>query len=309
MWAVETKQLSKSYGEVPSLVDCNLQIPPASVFGLLGPNGAGKSTLLRTLLGFLTPSSGTATIGGYDIRQQSQLACRLVSYLPGDARLMRSMRGIDLMRMFSGLHPCGSLPHSLSVAERLQLESRRRVMFMSTGMRQKLAIAIVLGCQAPVVVLDEPTANLDPNVRGEVVRLVTEVRQQGRTVVLSSHIFSDIDEACDRVAILREGRVVAEQTLSELQQSHIITARWAGQNWDRRTDDDGWRQPFMGQPLVSYLQSHIAAEGARQIELHLTGQPQLWLAWLAQLPLTNLNIERGGIRSIYGRYHQSAHDQ
>lgn len=309
MWAVETKQLSKSYGTVASLIDCNLQIPPACVFGLLGPNGAGKSTLLRTLLGFLTPTSGTASIGGFDIRQRGLQARRLVAYLPGDARLMRSMRGIDLLSMFSGLHPCGSLRHSLIVAERLQLDCRRRVMFMSTGMRQKLAISIVLGCQAPVVVLDEPTANLDPNVRGEVVRIVTEVRQQGRTVVLSSHIFSDIDEACDQVAILRDGRVVAEQAMSELQQSHVITARLTDYEANNHTDADGWRHPFTDQPLVGYLQSNIAVDGGRLIELHLTGQPQLWLGWLAQLPLTNVNIERGGIRTVYERYHQSATNQ
>ncbi len=309
MWAVETRKLGKNYGSVASLIDCNLQIPPACVFGLLGPNGAGKSTLLRTLLGFLKPTSGSALIGEFDVQTHSLQARQQVSYLPGDARLMRSMRGVDLLRLFSGLHPNGSLSDALTVAERLQLDCNRRVMFMSTGMRQKLAIAIVLGCQAPVIVLDEPTANLDPNVRCEVVQLVKEVRRQGRTVVLSSHIFSDIDETCDRVAILQDGRIVAEQAMCELQQSHVITARITdNQNARPPANDDAWRASFEGQPSLSYLQSSVAADGGRHVELHLTGQPHLWLGWLERQPLRDVNIERGGIRTIYQRYHQMAQD-
>lgn len=302
MWAVETNRLSKSYGRVKSLVNCNLQVPQGCVFGLLGPNGAGKSTLLRTLLGFLKPTSGSALIGGFDVQRQSLEARRQASYLPGDARLMRSMRGTDLLRLFSGLHPLGSLPHSLTVAERLQLEHRRRVMFMSTGMRQKLALSIVLGCQAPLIVLDEPTANLDPNVRSEVVELVKEVRQQGRTVVLSSHIFSDIDETCDRVAILRDGEIVAEQNMAELQQSHIVIGRSQAAD----TQLTQWRNiEREQQPLIRHLQSTDLPDGSRRLEIHLAGPPHQWLAWLERQPLQDVRIESGGIRTLYQRFHRS----
>ncbi len=302
MWSVETCELSKSYGRVSSLVECNLQIAPGCVFGLLGPNGAGKSTLIRTLLGFLEPTSGSASIAGYDVRRQSLQARRQVAYLPGDARLMRSMRGDDLLKFFSGLHPCGSLQQALSVAERLQLNCSRRVMFMSTGMRQKLAISIVLGCGAPVVVLDEPTANLDPNVRSEVVKLINEVRAQGRTVLLSSHIFSDIDETCDRVVIMRDGRIVAEQAMQELQQAHIVTAHLDADTFSK---GQTWRDHIDAQAFVSDVQTKLSADGSRQLELQLNGPPQQWLAWLERQPLRDMSITRSGIRSVYQRFHRS----
>jgi ABC-2 type transport system ATP-binding protein len=302
MWGVETKALCKSYGAQASLVDCNLKIPQGCVFGLLGPNGAGKSTLLRILLGFLKPTSGTAVLGGYDISTHSLQARAQASYLPGDARLMRSMRGRDLLNLFSGLHPHGSLSRALDVAERLQLDCQRRVMFMSTGMRQKLALAIVIGCQAPVMVLDEPTANLDPNVRSEVVALVNEARQQGRTVILSSHIFSDIDETCEHVAILRAGRVVAEQDMAKLQQSHVVTAQV---DLPVESSAQAWCDSLQHLPMVAYSQALPRPNGIAQVELHLSGPPPQWLEWLHSQPLREMNIERGGIRTVYQRFHRS----
>ncbi len=294
MWALETCGLSKTYGQVQSLVDCNLQIPQGCVFGLLGPNGAGKTTLLRTLLGFLRPTAGHAYILGHNIAQQPLLARQQVSYLPGDARLYRAQRGADLLELFGGLHPHGSPIHSRTIADRLQLDLTRRVMFMSTGMRQKLAIAIVLGCQAPVVVLDEPTANLDPNIRAEVMSLVSETRREGRTVVLSSHIFSDIDDTCDRVVVMRSGRIVVAQEMILLQQSHVISGHI------QNIDTSQWAK----QPFVELYSSSPRDNGGQNIELHLSGSPNLWMSWLSGLQLQDLRIERAGIRTLYEKYHR-----
>ncbi len=204
-WIIHCQGLTKSFREFVALADCDLQVPAGSIVGLLGPNGAGKTTLLRTLLGFQRPTSGTALVCGHDCVKESLKVRQQVAYLPGDARLFRSMTGRGILEIFSGLSPHGNLERSQRVAQRLDLDLRRRVMFMSTGMRQKLALSIVLGSVAPLIILDEPTANLDPNVRGEVIEMVREVRQSGRTAVMSSHIFSDIEDTCDEVVILRSG--------------------------------------------------------------------------------------------------------
>ncbi len=140
------------------------------------------------------------------------------------------MRGRDVLELFSGLQHHGSLDNSLKIAERLELDLTRRVMFMSTGMRQKLAISIVLGSNAPVVILDEPTANLDPTVRNEVVMLVREIHKGERTILLSSHIFSDIEGTCDEVAILKQGRVVGSADLHALRQLHIVRGQMSSPN-------------------------------------------------------------------------------
>jgi ABC-2 type transport system ATP-binding protein len=300
MWAVETRELRKAYGSFESLVACNLEIPAGCVFGLLGPNGAGKTTLLRTLLGFLRPTSGAGWIDGFDIVHQSVLVRQQVAYLPADARLYRSLRGYSVIELFSGLHPHGSTTKSLEIARRLELDLSRRVMFMSTGMRQKLAIAVTLGCTAPLVVLDEPTANLDPNVRSEVLELVKEIREQGRTVMLSSHIFSDIDETCDRVVIMRNGRVVARQSMDQLEQLHIVTG----------TFPNGLSQleatRLTAEEFVEFSQEVPPENPHARVELHLKGSPNDWLGWLESLRMGDLQIERAGIRAIYRRFHLPA---
>lgn len=292
-WIIECAGLTKSFRDQTALSDCNLRVAPLSIIGLLGPNGAGKTTLLRTLLGFQRPTRGTARVCGYDCVTQSLAVRRNVAYLPGEARLFRSMTGKGVLQIFSGLSPHGDYASALAMARRLDLDVRRRVMFMSTGMRQKLALSIVLGSRAPLVILDEPTANLDPNVRSEVIAIVREIRDSGRTVLMSSHIFSDIEDTCDEVIILRAGRLVHQQKLAQLSQLHIVQATWTG-------DRSALAQWVEGQPFVA----HRSCDDG-QVELHLSGPAGNWLGWLAQLPLNNLQIERASVSSIYHRFHGS----
>lgn len=290
-WIIHCRGLTKSFRDFVALADCDLKVPSGSIVGLLGPNGAGKTTLLRTLLGFQRPSSGTALVCGYDCVRESLKVRQQVAYLPGDARLFRSMSGRGILEIFSGLSPHGDLKRATTVAERLELDLRRRVMFMSTGMRQKLALAIVLGSMAPLIILDEPTANLDPNVRGEVIQMVREVRDSGRTALMSSHIFSDIEDTCNEVVILRNGRLVHTQRMSDLEELHIVQ----GVLESSVTNLPGEWPP--------YVKQHKLAGQA--LELHLHGSPKAWLSWLDALPLSELRIERANIRSIYERFHRA----
>ncbi len=291
--AIQTDKLTKIYKDHDALVDCDLSIPQGSIFGLLGPNGAGKTTLIRTLLGFLHPTRGSAWIQGIDCVRHSIQTRQQVAYLPGEARLYRTMRARDLLQLFSGLHPFGSFERSLRIVERLDLDLSRRVMFMSTGMRQKLALAVVLGSLAPVVILDEPTANLDPTVRSEVVSLILESRTDNRTVLLSSHIFSDIEDTCDQIAVLRTGRLVAQVKRSEIEQIHIVRGRVrTALNVD---------QEFSFPWLRSVSQSQSG-----EIELQLAGEPSLWLGWLSGLNLQDTRISDAGIRSFYQRFHSNS---
>ena len=292
-WIIECDGLSKSFRDQAALIDCNLRVPPLTIVGLLGPNGAGKTTLLRTLLGFQRPTRGSARVCGFDCVTHSLDVRRNVAYLPGDARLFRSMTGSGVLQIFSGLSPYGDYRRSLDMARRLELDIKRRVMFMSTGMRQKLALSIVLGSGAPLIILDEPTANLDPNVRGEVIAVVREIRDAGRSVLMSSHIFSDIEDTCDEVVILRNGRLVHQQKLASLAHLHIVQATWTatGTPLDKWTDGK------------SYV-THQSLSGDK-MELHLSGPAQEWLAWLSELPTDDLRIERASVSSIYNRFHGS----
>jgi len=287
---ISTRNLTKQYGSFTALADCSLDINEGEVFGLLGPNGAGKSTLIRLLLGFLNPTSGSAQIHELDCRHQRVDVHRLVSYLPGDARLYRMMKARRVLELFCGFRAAANFQKGLEIAERLELDLSRWVGLMSTGMRQKLAMAICLAAETPVLILDEPTANLDPTVRGEVIRIVEEAKNAGRTVVFSSHVLSEIEDVCDRVGILRAGQLVHQASMGELKQQHRIRAHLTGELP---------KLPESLRSLVSVRQQD------RLLEIETPGELSQVLRWLSQAELTDMHVQPIGLRSIYDHYHRS----
>jgi len=284
---VETNLLTKRYGDMAALRDCTFALPAGEVLGLLGPNGAGKTTLLRLLMGFLRPSSGSASIDGLDCYRESVKARQLICYLPGDARLFRGMKGRDVLRFFAQVRQGGNLELADKLADRLELDLNRRVAFMSTGMRQKLALASTLSTDTPLLILDEPTANLDPNVRDAVITMVAEAKSRGRTVIFSSHVLSEVEEVCDRVIILRQGELVHTQVMSELRRCHRIRAQVNGPLFQLEEQE--------GVTVVKQTEEEILLES--------TGDLTPLLAWLAKMPLTDVSIEQLGLRAVYQQFH------
>jgi ABC-2 type transport system ATP-binding protein len=289
---IETHNLTKRFKSVAALVDCSLQVARGEVFGLLGPNGAGKTTLLRLLLGYLVPSDGHATIDGLDCRRRSVEVRNRVAYLPGEARLFRQMPGRKVLKFFAEVRPGGDLDRSLQLAERLELNLSRRVAFMSTGMRQKLALAATLAADTPLLILDEPTANLDPTIRSVVLDLVAEAQQQGRTVVFSSHVLSEVEDVCDRVAFLRDGRLVHTQVMAELKRQHRIRAVLDG--------------PLHAPPEALADDLVIRQDEDDHVTIETPGELAPLLNWLATLPLQRMVVEPVGLRSLYDRIHDEA---
>lgn len=285
---VATNSLTKRYGDFTALRDCSLRVERGEVFGLLGPNGSGKTTLLRLLMGFLKPTSGAATIDGLDCHAESVAVHRIAAYLPGDVRLFRAMRGRAVLKFFCGMRSAGAFERALGLAERLELDLSRRVAAFSTGMRQKLALAATLSADTPLIVLDEPTSNLDPTVRSQVAALVREARQAGRTVIFSSHVLEEVEAVCDRVVILKRGLVVCEQNLHALLRQHRIRARLTG--------------PLAAPPpsLASQLEIETHTDS---VTITTPGELSPLLAWLARLPLAEVRIEPVGLRALYHRYH------
>ena len=289
---VLAERLSKIYGEVRALDECSFEVPAGMVFGLLGPNGAGKTTLIRTLLGFLTPTSGLATVDGWNCATQSVEVRRRVAYLPAEAKLFRTMRGRDVLDFFSSIHPAGDRALATKMASRLELDLSRRVAFMSTGMRQKLALASIASCRTPLLILDEPTANLDPTVRGEVLAMVKEVHRDGRSVVMCSHVLQEVEEVCQKAAILRKGKVVHEVDILHMKSIHRITGMLA--------KDD---QPLSSIALptgVEWAKSELPS-----IAIDVAGPLEAHWRWLESLSLVAMRIEPVGLRSIYERFHGS----
>lgn len=289
---VRTEGLTKTYGDFTALANCTVNVRRGEIFGLLGPNGAGKTTLIRSLLGFLQASSGRCTVDGFDPAIDGVGVRARVAYLPGDARLPRHMRGGGVLKFFAEMHPSGNLERSIAVAERLELNTKTRVAFMSTGMRQKLALAVVLGLETPLLILDEPTANLDPTVRANVLELVVEARSRGRTVMFSSHVLSEIEETCDRVAFLRKGKLARELTMSDLFQRHRVTARWTD---EEIVVPDDFSENVRVKKLIRNKTELLCIDTA--------GDLAPVLGWLDSLGLKNVRIEPLGLRAIYDAVH------
>jgi ABC-2 type transport system ATP-binding protein len=287
---VETHSLTKRYGDFTALRDFTFHVDRGEVVGLLGPNGAGKTTLLRLLMGYLRPTSGCGSIDGLDCYRQSFEVHRRVSYLPGEARLFRTMRGREIVDFFTSVRRDGSRQRAIALAsERFGLDLSRPVAAMSTGMRQKLALAVTLAVDTPLVILDEPTSNLDPTVRADVGALVVEAQQAGRTVIFSSHVISEVEQVCDRVLILRAGQLVHMQRVADLRRKHRIRAQLTG--------------PLP--PMPDSFNGHVAVStgGDGDLLIETPGELSGLLGWLATLPLAEVQIEPVGLRALYDQYH------
>lgn len=227
-----TRSLTKHYGSVRALTDLTLDVQRGEIFGFLGPNGAGKSTMIRTLLGFLHATRGTATVLGMDTEASSVEIRRLTGYLPGGIALYDSLTGeqvLDYLVDLQGREP----RRRAELCERLDLPAsvlRRKVRDYSRGMRQKIGVVQALQHDPELAILDEPTEGLDPLMQHAFYRLLDDLRSEGRTVFFSSHILSEVERLCDRVAIIRAGHLMAVHDVTDLlaRRRRRVTLRWRG---------------------------------------------------------------------------------
>lgn len=286
---VRIRALAKSYGPVHALKPCDIDVHRGEVFGLLGPNGSGKTTLIRLLMGYLTPTDGRATIEGLDCHLESVKVHELVSYLPGEVRLFGRMSGREVLRFLCEVHPAGDLQRAVALARRLELELNRKVAYCSTGMRQKLALVATMAAHTPFVILDEPTANLDPSMRTEVLALLKEARGEGRTVLFSSHVLSEAEAACDRVAILRQGELVHLQVMTELRRRHRIRGQLRG--------------PLPDPPAELRGDLEIDVDERGRAVILTAGELSHLFGWLSRVPLVEVRIEPVSLQTVYDRYH------
>ena len=205
------------------------------MFGLLGPNGSGKTTTIRLLLGLLRPTSGRATVAGFDCWRDSLEVRRLTSYLQGELRLYGSMTGRRVLELLSDLRDGVGLDRAVAIAEKvMKLDLRRRVRTYSTGMKQKLALAQVFSDPVDILILDEPTSALDPSARAIVLGLVQEARAQGQTVVFSGHVLPEVEQVSDRVAIMRKGRLMHVEDMHARRSLRMLLIRFGPGESPRR---------------------------------------------------------------------------
>jgi len=285
MSAIHTEQLSKWYGNTLALDRLDLDVHPQEVYGYLGPNGAGKTTTIRLLLGLHRPTSGRAALHGIDAWRDPVAAHRRVAYVAGEPFLWPSLTSAETFAYLATLHGSTDTVYRDLLVERFQLDTSKKVRALSKGNRQKVQLVAAFATRADLLILDEPTSGLDPLMEIAFRETVLEAKERGQTVFLSSHILSEVEALCDRVGILRAGRLVDEGTLAELRHlaAHTVEVTFAG------------TPPDLGDlPGV-----RVASAGSNTLHLEVTGSPQPLLAALATRDVVDLTSREPSLEEIF----------
>ena len=227
---IQTEKLTKSYGEHRGVVDVDLIVNEGEVFGFLGPNGAGKTTTIRTVLDLIRPTSGRALVFGIESSADPVAIHRRIGYIPGEFTLYDRLTGGQTLQYFANLRGGVDPAYQGSLIERFDIDPRRKYKELSKGNKQKIGLVIALQHQPELLILDEPTSGLDPLVQQSFFEVVREAKAAGRTVFLSSHILSEVERTCDRVAIIRAGRIVRTGRVEDLRDlaHHQVELRFPG---------------------------------------------------------------------------------
>jgi ABC-2 type transport system ATP-binding protein len=288
MSAIRTEKLSKYYGKRRGVVELELEVKAGEVFGFLGPNGAGKTTTIRMLLDLIRPSSGQAWVLGQPVRGNARLRQR-IGYLPGELSFYDGLTAWELFSYFGRLRGRLDTAYLKQLIERLDLDPSRKLRTLSKGNKQKVGLVQAFMHRPELLILDEPTAGLDPLLQIEFQKMVREVQRQGATVFLSSHVMGEVQALCDRVGIIREGRLVAVSAIHELAERSLRRVRI---RFDEAVNPKEWAQVpglkdlrFDGEWLEATVQGSldplIKAAAQHRVRDFISQEPSLEELFLA----------------------------
>ena len=220
MEAIRSVELTKYYGKARGIIELNLTVEKVECFGFIGPNGAGKSTTIRTLLGLISPTAGSARIFGRDIAAEKEAILKDVGYLPSEALFYSGMKVRDILKLSADMRRKDCSAEAKKLCERLELDTSRKAEELSFGNRKKVAIVCALQSNPDLLILDEPTGGLDPLMQREFFEIIRERNHKGATVFLSSHILSEVQKNCTRAAVIREGEIIACDSVDALSKTN-----------------------------------------------------------------------------------------
>lgn len=290
--AIRVDGLTKRFGRVAALQDLSMSIAPGEVFGFLGPNGAGKSTTIRLLLGLIRPTAGSAKIFGCaadDVRRSH----RHIAYVPAEVALWPRLTGAEILELLGCVGPGVDAAYREELVDRFDLELDKPARTYSTGNRQKVALVAAFATRAPLLVLDEPTSGVDPLMEREFRSCVAEARERGQTVFLSSHQLAEVEAVCDRVAILRAGRLVEIDTIADLRRLRrtVVEVSYRG------------AQPSLQDVAAA---SNVEQLDGERLRFNLTGSPVAALQALATADVTAIAMHEPTLEEIFLDYYGEA---
>jgi beta-exotoxin I transport system ATP-binding protein len=288
--AIETRGLAKTYvGGTRALAGVDLVVEQGTIFGLLGQNGAGKTTLIRILLDMIRPTHGSALLMGFDTQRQGVEARRHIGYLPSSPRFYSHMNAGQALRLSAELRGIyADEVYVEGLMKRLDLDPQREIQTLSRGNQQKVGLVLALAAKPDVVILDEPTSGLDPLIQEEVLGIVRDVAAEGRTVFFSSHILHEVEDICDRAAVLRAGELVG---VYDLAAERRLAARQVTAVFDREPDSDA----FSSLPA----EIRVLGRDGRRVTFALTGEVDPLLKALAGHHVTEIEAHRPTLEDFF----------
>jgi ABC-2 type transport system ATP-binding protein len=286
MSLIEMEGITKDYGGGRGIFDVDLRVEKGEVYGFLGPNGAGKTTSIRHLMGFIRPDRGSCRIGGLDCFACSAQIQKKLGYLAGEIAFLEDLSGRKLLEFLMKMKGMKGPGRSEELMERFELNPDSPVRKMSKGMKQKVGIVAAFMDSPEILILDEPTSGLDPLMQNRFIELIREEKKKGTTVLMSSHMFEEIERTCDRTAIIRQGRIASVEKMEELaarkQKNYVITLD---------TPESAAQVRIPGFPVVKQ-------EGA-QITIASSGQLPELLAALSRLPVRDLDVKAQTLEELF----------
>ncbi len=287
---IETKNLTKYYGKSRGIIDVNLSVDEGEIFGFIGPNGAGKSTTIRTLLSLIYKTSGEAKIFGLDSQASKVEILQNVGYLPSEVFYYDNMRAIDLFKYSASFYKKDCTRRMEELSSLLQVNLKQKIEDMSLGNKKKVGIIQGLLHSPRLIILDEPTSGLDPLMQKTFFDLIKEENKRGATVLFSSHILSEVQRICDRVAIIKEGKIVSVQKIGEMKENAYKNVSFTVKN--------------------GAVPKSFTIDGAQHMEITDTGASfiykgnvNLLLSEIAKYPLANVDIMEPPLEEIFMHYY------
>lgn len=284
------ENLTRDYGNGKGVFNLSFSIAEGEIFGFLGPNGAGKTTTIRHLTGFLRPQSGSCSICGYDCRKESKIIQARLGYIPGEISFFDDMTGDAFLQFIKKYRGLRYPDRSRELLERFDLDPKGKIRKMSKGMKQKIGIVAAFMHDPEILILDEPTSGLDPLMQNRFITLLEEERKKGKTILLSSHIFEEVERTCHRVAIIRAGHLVAADSVASLKASQtkkfILT--FSSERESER--------------FASAASNNLQRNGNR-IEIAVHRNFKEFLKMLSQYDITDLSEVNQSLEEIFMQYY------
>jgi ABC-2 type transport system ATP-binding protein len=290
MSVCEIRGLTRDYGKGRGVFDLSFSIDQGEVFGFLGPNGAGKTTTIRHLMGFLKPVKGYCAIGGMDCWRNSADIQKNLGYIPGEMAFFDDMTGMDFLIFMAKYRKTKTNGRTKELLDRFELDARSKLKKMSKGMKQKVGIVAAFMHDPEVLILDEPTSGLDPLMQNRFIELVLEEKARGKTILMSSHMFEEVERTCHRVSIIKDGRLVATDSVDALKaaqvKKYIITL-----------ESEDFASAFAGEGL------HVSAVSQHHATVTVQNDIKELISVMNRYPVTNISAPNQSLEDIFMQYY------